>query len=169
MKFLKTNGVLFCSILLIAVLFTACGEKGTGQSSDDGQQTNYFQNGGQSQDDGSTAEPEDLNFDMAPPTTPDFSDLTLTPASSEPLYTFEDGYAYALDPETLQKTGPALDPVTKEPIADAAAPDTAEPETPVDGEGEPEVGEPASADEGAKTEPDESVKLPNTGIFMEDD
>ena len=105
---------------------------------------------------------------------PVFSDLGT--GVDEGLYTIENGYAYALDPTTFDKVGPPLDPVTHEPIGDAASDDgsvdasgegSGEGDTTGEGEGNGEGAE-GSSDEGSNGISDQT-KLPNTGIFLEDD
>lgn len=97
---------------------------------------------------GSTGAPS-VDFGLEPVTPPTFDGFTTQQGTG--LYTIVDGYAYALDPETLEPTGPKLDPVTHAPV---------EPEEPTEPE-EPAEPEPVvSEDDG---------KLPNTGIFLEDD
>lgn len=53
-----------------------------------------------------------VDFTLTPESNPEFNSAQ----KEEVMYTIEDGYAYALDPVTLEKTGPALDPITKEVV-----------------------------------------------------
>lgn len=105
--------------------------------------------------------PGDVGFTLQPPSDTNFGSISNDPADmSDGLYTFEDGYAYALDPNTFEKTGPALDPITYQPV-------DVQPEVPVV---DPD---PTSVPSTVESEPPEEVpqdvKLPNTGIFLEDD
>lgn len=102
---------------------------------------------------------------------PTFSDMGT--GVDEGLYTIEGGYAYALDPTTFDKVGPPLDPTTHQPI-DGADTSGTEGEGSDEGSGDGDAsGESAEGEgdgEGADTQGiDDSKKLPNTGIFLEDD
>lgn len=55
---------------------------------------------------------DNVDFTLTPEDNPEFNSAQ----NEEVMYTIEDGYAYALDPVTLEKTGPALDPITKEVV-----------------------------------------------------
>lgn len=112
----------------------------------------------------SSSEEGTVTFGLASIDDPNFSDI-----SSEGLYTIEGGYAYAIDPVTLDKTGPALDPLTKEPVElDAPAEPVSSEEESVQEKTEEEPEE-EPVEEETPVEIPESVKLPNTGIFLEDD
>ena len=118
----------------------------------------------------------DVSFGLQDPGDPDFSDIGT--GIDDGLYTIENGYAYALDPTTFDKTGPALDPVTHEvldpqPVFDEISdveqtdPNVVAPEENTT-EGSGEQTPPEQLPPATPTIPDE-VKLPNTGIFLEDD
>ena len=120
-----------------------------------------------------------VDFELEAPATPSFGDAG-TPEGegvADTLYTIEDGVAYALDPNTLEKVGPPLDPITHEELE--AIPevtdtlevsDTLVPEKPSFSQ-EPTVSStpvPTVLPTPEQTVPPEE-KLPNTGIFLEDD
>ena len=93
----------------------------------------------------------------------------------------DDGYAYRLDPQTFEAYGEPLDPETHQPISGTSTeysgpssevepkpvPSESEPEQ----EPEPEPSEPVENTEEntALVEPTEETRLPNTGLFLEDD
>lgn len=97
----------------------------------------------------------DIDFGLQSPGDPDFDNVPVG-SYDDGLYTIEDGFAYALDPATLDKVGPPLDPVTHEPVGEGPVVE----EPPVE---EPLVEEPTIEP------PPEEIKLPNTGMFLEDD
>lgn len=99
-----------------------------------------------------------VDFNLQSPGNPDFDNVPVGSFDTG-LYVTEGDYAYALDPATLDKVGPPLDPVTHEPVQTEAPPpdENAPEETPP--ETKPEETAP----------PAEEVKLPNTGLFLEDD
>lgn len=89
------------------------------------------------------------------------------------LYTIVDGMAFAIDPVTLEKTGPALDPVTHEPLDPVdMLPDLNLLDDEIPTDEEPSV---QSSDSTTDPTPKPEVpvsdkdKLPNTGVFLEDD
>lgn len=106
---------------------------------------------------------DDIDFGLEPVQDPEFSEVP--DASAEPvqeddaLYIEQDGYAYRLDPATLEVIDEPLDPVTHEPI------ETVEPEVVET----PEVSAESEADTPTRTEPTEENRYPNTGMFLEDD
>lgn len=108
---------------------------------------------------------DDLDFGLEPVQNPEFSDVP--DASAEPvqeqeaLYIEQDGYAYRLDPATLEVIDEPLDPVTYEPITVDEEP-TPEPT-------EESVVEEVQDDTPTRTEPTEENRYPNTGMFLEDD
>lgn len=105
---------------------------------------------------------EDISFDLEEPQAPVFSEQDQeAPPADEDLYIERDGYAYKLDPATLEPIDIPLDPVTKEPIEAVDVLDDAAP-VPEDIIEMPEF--PVTA-----VEPTEEIKYPNTGIFLEDD
>lgn len=128
-------------------------------------------------------------FGLASNNNPNFSDES--PSSSEKddgLYTMENGYLYELDPTTFEKIGPALDPITREVVypqpEDANSEDQPtsndEPKELTEGDASGEVsGNTDSAVMGVTTDSNngdadkprvpDTEKLPNTGIFLEDD
>lgn len=171
--FCRKKAILAFVIAVLCLAVAGCsGGGGSDKSSqpNDSSGDNYFQNQmSPTTNISATEPPSDVDFDMSAPAAPNFDNMTLTPAASEPLYTFEDGYAYLLDPDTLQKTGGPLDPVTKEPIEQEPAGEPGEEA----GEGEPtdpaEPETPGETEEPPAAEIPEEVKLPNTGVFLEDD
>lgn len=108
---------------------------------------------------------DDIDFGLEPVQDPEFSEVP--DASAEPvqeddaLYIEQDGYAYRLDPATLEVIDEPLDPVTYEPITvdEEITPETTE---------EPVVEE-VQEDTPTRTEPTEENRYPNTGMFLEDD
>ena len=97
---------------------------------------------------------ETVDFGLESPPSTNFGDIDSTVSQTDPgIYTIIGGYAYALDPNTFEPIGPPLDPITHMPV-ELPAEDEPEPEA----EPEPEL-----------TKPTETNKLPNTGIFLEDD
>ena len=97
-----------------------------------------------------------VDFGLQSPPTTSFDDVPLeNSAAVDGLYTILNGYAYALDPNTFEPVGPPLDVNTHQPI-----PQEPEPEV---------VEEPAPPPVVEIVEPTEETKLPNTGIFLEDD
>ena len=133
----------------------------------------------------------DLTFDLDQPSQPSFDNIPLVRDDSQPttLYAMDGDYAYALDPDTMQPTGGPLDPVTHEPVTIADEPsddqsveELTEGEPPVvegdqflvEGDDTPTDEDPVVVeDPPVVSEPDPyvnpEVKLPNTGIFLEDD
>ena len=100
--------------------------------------------------------PEDsIDFNLSREDSPEFTEGLDSVVSVEPMYVERDGYAYQLDPATLQPINQPLDPETYEPVDIVK-------EAPV----EEEV---AVVDSPSAEEPTESTKYPNTGIFLEDD
>ena len=110
-----------------------------------------------------------VDFDLEAPQEPAFDDITLSQevGITDGLYTIENGVAYALDPDTLEKTGPALDPITHEPLEQDVTELVPIPDLDVGQETTEEV-KPSEPTKEETTVPEE-VKLPNTGIFLEDD
>ena len=97
---------------------------------------------------------EDISFDLEEPSTPVFSEQDVTEApAQEDLYIERDGYAYKLDPATLE---PTKEPIEATNVVNDTAP------APEDSVQMPEF--PVTA-----VEPTEEIKYPNTGIFLEDD
>lgn len=190
----KYKGILVLMTVMILVLcLTGCKDKGKDkESSDGGGVTGAPQDGqqitlpdvGVSDTDGGLA-PDELDFGLQSPGDPDFSDYNTS--QNEGLYTIENGVAYALDPDTLEKTGPALDPITHEPIDST---DTGD-DSVIDPNPQPEqndtsivisdpedtavVSDPEDSidtkneSEPSVSEPEPEIKLPNTGVFLEDD
>lgn len=111
---------------------------------------------------------DDIEFDLEGITDPNFDSITdVKPESVEDvLYTVEDGVAYALDPNTLEPYGPPLDPVTHEPIETAPPAVYTPAPTPVPELTPEPTNSPIISAQESLT-PD--TKLPNTGIFLEDD
>lgn len=124
---------------------------------------------------------DDISFGLQHSDTPDFQDvdgssssgfvpsagpdvnpgLTLT-GTVGPMYTEIDGYAYLLDPATLQPTGGPLDRITHEPVVLSDV--TAAPEG-----SEESDGDVSSQGSPSAVVPTDDTKYPNTGIFLEDD
>lgn len=135
---------------------------------------------------------QQLQFDLQSPGENNFDDVPLVRDDSQPtkLYTIDGDYAYELDPNTLTPVGDPLDPVTHQPIAIADQPEPETEEPPAeegDPEPEPPVVEPDPylVESNPEPEAEQPVpdividdlppeippeqKLPNTGIFLEDD
>ena len=122
-----------------------------------------------------------VEFELEALETPTFDNAGLPEGEgvSDTLYTIENGVAYALDPNTLEKVGPPLDPITHEELNIVPeATDTLEvgdtliPEKPMISE-TPVVSVQPSTTLIPDPTPEQTVspedKLPNTGIFLEDD
>lgn len=175
---------LMMSAMLVLSLLSGCGKKDNEEQTpppndgvQDGQQTVIpgYEDGPDTSG--------DVSFGLQDPGDPTFSDIAT--GEDDGLYTIENGYAYALDPTTFDKTGPALDPITHE-VVDPQPQFDADGNLIQDGEGEgnteqlPPEGEGGDGTE-SQTPPDtvqtpppvvtipEGQKLPNTGIFLEDD
>lgn len=119
---------------------------------------------------------DSLNFDLQATAPPDFDEAgQAVPAEDSPnqgvaptdMFVEKDGYAYRLDPATLEPIDIPLDPITHEPI---------EGEKPIvpSSEPTPTTGVAVSTPEETVTTPSrvaptEGTKYPNTGIFLEDD
>lgn len=121
---------------------------------------------------------DSLNFDLQATAPPDFDEAgQAVPAEDSPnqgvaptdMFVEKDGYAYRLDPATLEPIDIPLDPITHEPIEGQKpivpslepAP-TSTPDVVVD------TPEEASATPSGVA-PTDDTKYPNTGIFLEDD
>lgn len=106
---------------------------------------------------------DQLSFGLTKPEDPGFNeDLVSSVQGHEPMpvgdmYTEIDGYAYLLDPATLEPTGGPLDTLTHEPVV--LSDEKSEVST------EPPVMDITPSSE----TPTEQTKYPNTGIFLEDD
>ena len=120
-----------------------------------------------------TQQTTDLSFDLQATPDPEFSetdDLTGMEYSTgslldaTPLYIERDGYAYRLDPSTLEPIDVPLDPVTHEPVDVVSTSDDG-----VEGEEGAEVAEVDVEYSPSAEAPTEDTKYPNTGIFLEDD
>lgn len=114
-----------------------------------------------------------VQFSLAPIEDPEFSDIeegTAAPLQeSDALYVEQDGYAYRLDPATLEPVGGPLDPVTHEPISlESETVATPAPEQ-SSVSAQPELGETSDKDTPTRTEPTQDNRYPNTGVFLEDD
>ena len=113
-----------------------------------------------------------VNFGLQSAPDPDF-DSPSTGDDSGKLYTIVGDYAYELDPSTLQPIGDPLDPVTHQPVnnpvLEGENPST--PNNPQNQTQEPQqTAEPDSRPEPTQTPaPTTETKLPNTGMFLEDD
>lgn len=126
---------------------------------------------------GELSPPPEISFGLEGPGDPIFGDPGLAQDTGSPtgMYTIaDDGFAYALDPNTFTPIGPPLDPVTHLPL-DVTPEPTIEvsipPEVttpPVESEELPIAGDSIEGDTVTATVPPED-KLPNTGIFLEDD
>lgn len=117
-----------------------------------------------------------VDFGLQPAPEPNF-DSPATGGNSDKIYTIEGDYAYELDPSTFQTIGPPLDPITHEPV-DNPVLDGNNPSTPNNPQNstppasQPPASEPpASQPPAASPSPSPSGdnKLPNTGMFLEDD
>ena len=132
---------------------------------------------------------DDLDFDLSKDNEdqPEFEDAFLesdnSSASSEnasdaePMYIERDGYAYQIDPATLDVIDVPLDPITHEPVLETGDIDVELPEVPpapgydvsesiIDKE---ENNQEQTVDTPSAETPTEDTKYPNTGIFLEDD
>lgn len=117
--------------------------------------------------------PEDeLDFDMQAGDTPVFGDVgdpventvdESDASNSEDLYIEKDGYAYRLDPVTLDPIDQPLDPVTKEPVANYEQNQNQN----IISDSSDENGIPSETP--SAVAPTDENKYPNTGIFLEDD
>lgn len=169
--------LLLVLVLCMAMMLCACNKDEADQTPDalgtadtqtlstsgtpQGQQTPTPQ-----QTSGSTV---DFNLQQAPD--PNFSSPE-SGGSDDKIYTIQGDYAYEMDPNTLQIIGPPLDPITHEPVdnpvLDGSNPSTPnnpqDTATPVDNLPEDPVDTPTPTEP-----PKEDNKLPNTGMFLEDD
>ncbi len=123
----------------------------------------------------------DVSFDLQEPPAPDF-DSPATGDDSGKIYTIEGDYAYEMDPATLKPIGPPLDPITKEPVnnpvldgTNPSTPNNPQYSNPTASEPPAESNPPVQSDppvtttEPPTTPPSDENKLPNTGMFLEDD
>lgn len=160
----------FCLCLLMALSLVGCGEKDEEDlPQDSGQAAPAPEEQVPPADLGATTPDvpgfglegtmggDGIDFQLQSSGNPDFNDVPVGSFDTG-LYTVEDGFTYALDPATLEKVGPPLDPVTHEPLEEQPT------ETPL----EPEQ-TPTEAPQEETTPPPAEVKLPNTGMFLEDD
>lgn len=179
-KVLKVAAIIATVAILSSVL-TSCGGK------DDATDTEDTSTGDTQQTSDTSDSQPTVDFELQQTADPNFDAIEQGQSvdTSDGLYTLIDGYAYALDAETLEPTGPALDPITKEPIETQPAEETpteevgttAETEQPADDAIVPE--QPVVNEQPAEEQPieptaetevvSEEVRLPNTGIFLEDD
>lgn len=118
-----------------------------------------------------------VDFGLQTAPDPNF-DSPASGGSSEKIYTIQGDYAYEMDPNTLEIVGPPLDPITHEPVEnpvlDGTNPST--PNNPQDTQNNqtPATSEPPVEPEKPDVPPETSTppaeeKLPNTGMFLEDD
>lgn len=108
---------------------------------------------------------EDLQFSLSPDDgTPEFGEVTGSTGGA--LYIERDGYAYQLDPATLDVIDIPLDPVTKDPVTIATAQPSEVPEQNVSSE----VMDVETPDTSfTRVPPTEANKYPDTGIIWEGD
>ncbi len=114
----------------------------------------------------------DFGLQVAP--TPNFDSPSTN--QSDKLYTIVGSYAYELDPQTLEPIGDPLDPITHEPVANPVL-DGVDPTAPNNPQASPSPSAVPSAAPSTSPEPSTTPspkptgegKLPNTGIFLEDD
>ena len=130
----------------------------------------------------------EVSFGLQAPGDPVFGDVGLGQqiGNSEGLYTIlDDGYAYLLDPDTMEPTGEPLDPISHEPISareetepsaeptlypvggESLPPDVVETPAPSDSPAPENTPEPTPAPTASPIPVD--IQLPNTGKFVEDD
>lgn len=139
---------------------------------------------------GEEGEGNKVDFGLQTPPDPDFDSPDTS--EGEKLYTIIGDYAYELDPATLQPIGPPLDPITHEPVENPVL-DGQNPSSPNNPQynqqpennnqnqqpennnqnQQPENnnnnGNQSGQDQGGNQQPTEDTKLPNTGMFLEDD
>lgn len=171
---LKKSLALLLSLCMVLTL-CACNKEDK-----DVTNANPSQQSGQNGTVGDQQNPADsqVNFGLQSAPTPDF-DSPATGDDSGKLYTIVGDYAYELDPATLQPIGDPLDPVTHQPVSNPvlegenpSTPNnpqnqTQEPATqPTEPSTPPESDPPAQTEEPAQQA---ETKLPNTGMFLEDD
>lgn len=113
-----------------------------------------------------------VDFNLQPAPDPDF-DSPASGGSNDKIYTIQGDYAYEMDPNTLEIIGPPLDPITHEPV-DNPVEGGGNPSTPNNPQdtpaaSEPPASEPPASDPPATSTPTADTKLPNTGMFLEDD
>lgn len=108
---------------------------------------------------------EELQFSLSPDdSTPEFGKVTGSTGGA--LYIERDGYAYQLDPATLDVIDIPLDPVTKDPVTIATASPSEVPEQNVSSE----VMDVETPDTSfTRVSPTETNKYPDTGIIWEED
>lgn len=88
---------------------------------------------------------------------------------SDALYEVkDDGYAYRLDPQTFEAYGEPLDPVTHEPISGSSV-EFSGPTSSAEPEPDQSDSTEITDDSTVFVEPTEETRLPNTGLFLEDD
>ena len=161
----------FAAVLTLAVCLSGC-------SKDANDEINK-------QPDDQSAVAGDLSFELNRGEEPSFDDVFMEEDTSvsegsepEPMYIEKDGYAYQIDPATLDVIEVPLDPVTHEPVLGDTEHDVELPDVPADPrlELEEEVVDPIVNDDNTVVEespsaqtPNNDNKYPNTGIFLEDD
>lgn len=123
--------------------------------------------------------PPQISFGLTEPEHNDFGDpgVAQSTGATTGLYTIgEDGYAYALDPVTFGPVGEPLDPLTHEPIAVTATTEpSAEPTEPpevlptIPPTAPPVETVPPTVPPTVQPTVSPENKLPNMGLFTEDD
>lgn len=170
--------------LLFTFALTACKD---GTADADAADTDYTGmltdlSGMSGTSDTQTSDEDDLGFTLSNDD-PNFTGLDLNnepgesepvTVSSEPVYIERGGYAYELDPQTLQIIDVPLDINTHLPISQEAEPESVVSDTP-DVEDEPTPSIEVTPEPiitpipSTVSTPTETTKYPNTGIFLEDD
>lgn len=120
----------------------------------------------------------DVNFGLQTAPDPNF-DSPATGGSSDKIYTIEGDYAYELDPSTFQTIGPPLDPITHEPVdnpviggQNPSTPNNPQNSNPPESQppaSQPPASQPPTATPDPSPAPTGDSKLPNMGMFLEDD
>lgn len=122
-----------------------------------------------------TEQENNVEFEIEDETNPEFStdvsDIEMdTITSDSPIYEEENGYAYELDPNTLERISGPLDPVTYEPV-ESTSNESDNPLAPDTQVQEPQVEESTQVEQetvSGTTTPNSYNKLPNTGLYPEE-
>lgn len=152
-----------CWSLMLMLLLAGCKDKQGNEPAETSQSNNPPVSAGTLADGGDKPQlgvsEDQLSFGLTKPETPTFQegltdgDTAPLPQGESEMYTEIDGYAYRLDPATMEPVGGPLDRITHEPVVIS---DT--------------VAMPEETTQSPSQEvPTEDTKYPNTGIFLEDD
>ena len=102
---------------------------------------------------------ESLTFTLTTDDTPEFGEIDFDESGG--MYVERDGYAYRLDPATLDVIDVPLDPVTKEPVDLNISVDPV-PEDSAD------VSSSATTNSATRVPPTDANKYPSTGLLLEE-